>query len=238
MTRFAPRRPLRGLRRPDRDRLRPAAVGVVAGLASLAAGAVLLAVPTARPVAAPPDAGQVPTAAPVTTGAAPTAVPSSATPLASPAGGSGTVPPSPPTRLRLPDLGVTAAVGPVGLRRDGGLSVPPDPRRLGWWRGGALPGDHYGAVVLAGHVDDLRRGRGALYRIGELRIGARILVDTATGTRTYRVTARRTYRKRALPADAFARTVPGRLTLITCTTPYDPRTHSYASNLVVYATPA
>ena len=58
----------------------------------------------------------------------------------------------PPTRVRVPALGLDAVVRPVGV--DGGrqMRLPDDPRVLGWYRFGPGPGDR-GSVVLAGHVD-------------------------------------------------------------------------------------
>lgn len=147
------------------------------------------------------------------------------------------VPAAPPVRVRIPAVGVAAPVRPSGTDPAGALDLPADPRTLAWWTGGARPGDARGSVVLAGHVDDERRGDGALVRLREVRPGAVVEVDTADGTRRYVVTARRTYRKTALPAAVFARMVAGRLVLITCTGRFDPDTRSYADNLVVYAVP-
>jgi sortase (surface protein transpeptidase) len=93
-------------------------------------------------------------------------------------------------------------------------------------------------VVLAGHVDDRDRGPGALYKIGSLSVGDLIWVDSTEGRRAYRVAARRVYKKATLPGDVFAQAVPERLVLVTCTSPYDRETQSYAANVVVYASPA
>jgi len=114
----------------------------------------------------------------------------------------------------------------------GTLAVPDDPRRVGWWIGGARPGDPTGTVTIAGHVDDRARP-GALFRLAELPIGAMVYVDGETRRFSYRVAARRVYRKQRLPAEVFDRGVPHRLVLITCGGPF--HDGHYDDNVIVYA---
>jgi sortase (surface protein transpeptidase) len=69
-------------------------------------------------------------------------------------------------------------------------------------------------------------------------VGDRVSVRGADGrVHQYAVTARRSYRKAALPASVFSPDVAHRLVLITCTGAFDPATRSYEDNLVVYAVP-
>jgi Sortase domain len=142
-----------------------------------------------------------------------------------------------PDQLVLPRLGVTAAVVPVFVRGDGSLVVPPDPRQVGWWVGGAYPGAVAGTVLIAGHVDDVRIGLGALYHLASLRQGDAVALNTLAGDYTYRVVARREYPKQRLPADLFGQGGPARLVMVTCGGSFE-HGRGYADNVVVYAEPA
>ena len=142
----------------------------------------------------------------------------------------------PPLRLRLPAIGVDAPLAPVGVS-GGRLGVPDDVRVLGWWAQGVGPGSGGGTVVLDGHVDDARQGRGALYRLTETPVGAPVEVTTAGGSRRYVVRARRSYDKAALPQDVFRVDGAPRLVLITCGGPFSHAIGHYRDNVVVPATP-
>ncbi|GDY31795.1 class F sortase [Gandjariella thermophila] len=142
-----------------------------------------------------------------------------------------------PDRLVLPSLGIAAAVVPVPVRGDGSLVVPPDPRQVGWWVGGAYPGATTGTVLVAGHVDDVRIGLGALFHVASLRQGDLVALDTPVGRYTYRVMARREYPKQRLPPDLFGQRGQARLVLVTCGGSFDPD-RGYADNVVIYTEPA
>jgi sortase (surface protein transpeptidase) len=94
-------------------------------------------------------------------------------------------------------------------------------------------------VVLAGHVDSARQGKGALFDLRSVDVGARIDLVTETGrTVSYRVTGREIIVKRRLPTERlFDRDGAPRLVLITCGGPFDRATSSYRDNLVVAADP-
>jgi Sortase domain len=140
----------------------------------------------------------------------------------------------PPVRLELPGP-VTAQVVPVGVNGDGALAVPEDPHVVGWWSGSAAPGASAGSTVLAGHVDTAAAGPGALATLARIDPGTLIRLATKHGRYDYRVAARRTYPKAALPMEAFDQSVATRLVLVTCGGPFhDGR---YDDNLVVYARP-
>jgi hypothetical protein len=141
----------------------------------------------------------------------------------------------PPTRVRVPALGLDAAVRPIGVDGERQLRLPADPRVLGWYRFGAGPGDR-GSVVLAAHVDSRRFGVGPLADLQAIGVGDRLEVDTGPdGTRFYRVDSIERFDRQALPAEVFARTGPERLRLVTCTGPYLPEAGGYQQNLVVTA---
>lgn len=150
-----------------------------------------------------------------------------------PGAGTGAV----PVRLLLPSLHVSASIIPEGAAPHGALDLPADPRSVGWWAGGAMPGAPAGTVVLAGHVDTITT-LGALFEARLLPIGAPVLVQTSNGTARYAVAGRRVYRKSSLPAALFDSTGNPRLVLVTCTGTFNPTTRHYSDNLVVYAVPA
>ena len=203
---------------------------LVAGLCALAVGLVLVL----RPADAPADAGVL---APVPAAPSAPAPASSVPPASAPA----TRAPQlaalwTPTRVSIGRLRVEAPVDAAGVTARGDLDVPEDPDRLGWWIGSALPGSRTGTVLIAGHVDTERDGKGALYRLENLPMGARIDVRAGDRTVTYEVTARRSYAKSRLPKDLFRRDTPARLALVTCGGAF--RDGAYDHNVVVYAEPA
>jgi hypothetical protein len=145
----------------------------------------------------------------------------------------------PPVALIAPTLHVRARVVPVGTDGAGGLDLPADPARLGWWVGGAVPGATTGSVVLAGHIDTRRQGAGAMASVVRLPVGAPLqLEDGAGAPLRYTVSAVRSYPKTALPAAVFRGSGAPRLVLVTCGGAFDPRAHHYDDNIVVYAVPA
>lgn len=226
---------------PNRGSRWPAYAGLASGIVCLAAAAIYALTPPPAPKL-PSEVGVVPgeTAQAAPGKAAPT--PSRTRTPSRAASPTVTVPPAPdiarPRRLVIPVLGVDAVVDSEKVDPVGGLTLPDDPKRVGWWSAGAGPGSVFGSVILAGHVDDRELGRGALYDIGKLSVGDLIWVDSTAGRRAYRVAARRVFKKAKLPGEVFAQGVPERLILVTCTSPYDRKTQSYEANVVVYASPA
>ncbi|MCP9985396.1 class F sortase [Streptomyces sudanensis] len=147
--------------------------------------------------------------------------------------------PAPPVRVLVPGVGLDAPVRPVGVTGAGDLAVPADPAVAGWYRFGPAPGGPRGSSVLVGHVDD---GTGALGEFAALRdvaAGDSVEVRRAGSTPVrYRVTARSTVPKDALPARVFRRSGPPVLTLVTCAPPFVPEAGGYQANLIATAEPA
>lgn len=145
-----------------------------------------------------------------------------------------------PKRIRLLSTrGATAQVDEVDTGADGALSLPADPGRVGWWVSGALPGEVFGSVVLAGHIDSRRQGLGFLARLLDSKPGDRIELSGQGLRQTYVVRSNREVDKDVLSlrTGVFDRQVAGRLVLITCTGTFDRRTRHYDHNLVVSADP-
>jgi hypothetical protein len=149
------------------------------------------------------------------------------------------VPGFPPTRLVLPG-GRSAPVTAVGLHGDGSLVVPDDPRVVGWWSGGSRPGEPFGSVVVAGHVDSASRGIGVLAELPTLHAGQ--VVELAAGRRSVRYTI---VSAGLVPqallsrfSGLFSGSGDAQLVLVTCGGPFDPVKHRYADNYVVVARPS
>lgn len=143
-----------------------------------------------------------------------------------------------PLRVRVELLHVDAPVIPVVVSGGGALGVPADPRTVGWWAGGPLPGSAAGTVVLDGHVDSAATGPGALFALQRVAVGDTVTVSGVPRSVTYRITGVREYDKGELPASAlFVRTGAPRLALITCGGPFDARSRHYRDNIVAFGVP-
>lgn len=142
-----------------------------------------------------------------------------------------------PVHLSLPSDPEGAAVLPVGALPSGELQIPDNPAEVGWWAGGAAPGDAAGTVVIAGHIDSRQYGLGFFAQLGRLEIGQTVTVTDSAGHQVrYAVSARAEVAKAALPKDLFAGSSPGRLVLITCGGSFS-RANHYSDNVIVTAVP-
>ncbi|MFI6831862.1 class F sortase [Kribbella sp. NPDC050241] len=139
-----------------------------------------------------------------------------------------------PSRILLPQLALSARVIPIAAEA-GVLTPPSNPRVVGWWSGGARPGDLLGSAVMTAHT--VHTGGGAFDDLDQLRPGAIATVITSTGRITYVVTSVTNYPKRSLAkhaAELFDHNTQGRLVLVTCE---DWNGTAYLSNTVVIAKP-
>lgn len=147
------------------------------------------------------------------------------------------MPASLPTHVRIPSIGVDAAVDTLGLNSDGTVQVPSEPADAGWYRGSAAPGQ-IGAAVLLGHVDFAASGPAVFYRLGELAPGAAVLVARKDGsTAAFTVVAVREFPKSGFPTEQVYGPTDGdaQLRLVTCGN-WDSDQHKYVGNTVVFAT--
>ena len=145
-----------------------------------------------------------------------------------------------PKRIRLVAAnGAAAPVEAVDTGPDGTLPIPANPSTVGWWMSGALAGEVFGSVVLAGHIDSRRHGLGFFVALLDARPGDHIELSGDGLRQVYVVRSNREVDKDVLSArtGVFDRQVAGRLVLITCTGTFDRRTRHYDHNLVVTADP-
>jgi hypothetical protein len=205
---------------------RPAAIIFAAGLVVVAAGTAGLlltrhSTPAMRPVAAGVGALPAPTGPIV-------APPQSAAPR----------PVAAPVSLTIPLIGITSKLIRLGLASDGSLQVPPTTSVAGWYTGSPRPGA-IGSAIIVGHIDSVS-GPGVFFRLSELRKGDQVYVRRADGTLVkFLVTSVQQYLKDQFPTQAvYGPTPDPELRLITCGGAFDPATHHYLSDIVVYATEA
>lgn len=145
-----------------------------------------------------------------------------------------------PVRIGLGSVGIDAAVRPVGVAASGQMQLPPDPRVVGWYRFGPVPGAaDAGSAVIAGHLDSLRYGLGPLVRLRDVEPGDTVTVTMSDRSRArYIVEALTRFDQQALPDELFRRGGAERLRIVTCGGDYDDDAGEYEQNLVVTAVPA
>ena len=97
-----------------------------------------------------------------------------------------------PLRLRIPAIGVDAALVQLGLNGDGTLEVPAY-EDAGWYSGASRPGA-VGPAVIAAHLDSLT-GPAVFYRLKNLKRGDVIHVDYPNETVSFAVKETRIYAK-------------------------------------------
>ncbi|MFI6008991.1 class F sortase [Streptomyces sp. NPDC051243] len=146
------------------------------------------------------------------------------------------LPPSPPDRIRIPSIRVSAPLMGLGLTRTGSLDVPPAERKnlAGWYEAGTTPGET-GTAIVAGHVDNAD-GPAVFYRLGALKKGSTIEVDRRDGgTALFSVDAVEVYDAKAFPDEkVYGAARRPELRVITCGGGYS-RTTGYQGNVVVFA---
>lgn len=146
--------------------------------------------------------------------------------------------PVPANTLAIPSLGIEAPLDVLGVA-NGALQLPP-PQRATLYDAGARPGEAHGTVLVAGHVNSHRQGRGALFRLADITRGAQVWVtDTDGRAHEYAVVGLTMLQKTALPQDVFARDGSPRLVVVTCggRVLESTRGRVYESNVIVEALP-
>lgn len=142
---------------------------------------------------------------------------------------------SEPESIRIRSIGVDATFVGLGLDENRELEGPEDPDQVGWFTDAPSPGVP-GVAVVAGHVT-WNRAPTVFHRLGELKTGARIDITRADGSvATFAARRRATFAKDEFPtAEVYRPAAQPELVLITCGGAYDSDTHSYDSNVIVWA---
>jgi hypothetical protein len=146
------------------------------------------------------------------------------------------LPPSPPTRIRIPSIRVNAPMIGLGLTPSGSLDVPPAQNKnlAGWYEAGTAPGEP-GTAIVAGHVDN-SEGPAVFYDLGALKRGATVELDRRDGSvAVFSVDAVEVYRAQDFPDDkVYGAAERPELRIITCGGGYSKAT-GYQGNVVVFA---
>ena len=142
--------------------------------------------------------------------------------------------PSKPLRLIVPEIGLKAPIVPIEIAPDGVLTPPSDVHEVGWWKRSAKPGAASGQTLITGHT--VHTGGGVMNKLGDLRPGSLIRVQTPNGTVDYSATKVFVYTKAEVAQHAqelFSQKRQHiRLVLVTCT---GWTGHDYTSNIIVFA---
>ena len=147
-------------------------------------------------------------------------------------------PASPPVRLEIPALSVSAAVEQLGVTQDYSLEAPQGVSNVGWYDLGAAPGSA-GDAIISGHRGYPGGVPSVFTNLGRLQPGDEIDVTAADGARQkFTITTVFTTPYRVLPAGFFDTEGSPRLTLVTCTGDFDSHNLTYSDRLVVEAIPA
>lgn len=143
----------------------------------------------------------------------------------------------PPTRVRIPAIGVDAPLGALHMGKSGQLAAPEDFQQPGWYEEGTAPGD-IGPAVIAGHLDS-KQGKAIFYRLHELRPDDLILVQRDGKWLTFHVVSTGRFAKNKFPtAEVYGPTPDPQLRLVTCGGGFDPARRSYRDNVIVFAVAA
>ena len=141
-----------------------------------------------------------------------------------------------PVRLLIPSIKLdTTFVEPLTLNADKTVSVPGNYTQVGWYSGGAAPGE-VGPAVILGHVDS-KVGPGVFYSLGQVQVGDIVKITRQNGVEiTFEVSELHRYPQSDFPTlDVYGPTNYPALRLVTCTGMYDHGKQQYSHNLVVYA---
>ena len=139
-----------------------------------------------------------------------------------------------PVRLRIPAIGVDAAVEGVGLTPEGAMDLPLHPDTVGWYSLGVKPGKN-GSAVFAGHLD-WYNGKTAVFRnLSTLREGDILSIETDKGRfLLFAVREIRSYNPDDLAPDVFSSSGSSHLNLITCGGALDSVRKIYSKRIVVF----
>jgi LPXTG-site transpeptidase (sortase) family protein len=144
------------------------------------------------------------------------------------------VPTSPPAMILIPSINVHRPVEPVGVDRSGAMELTQNLWNAGWYKVGPVPSAP-GDAVIEGHAGypDAPLLFGRLRRLHQ---GDQIVVVLADGTRRlFLVDSLAIWPAGSAPPGMGEPYGPPRLTLITCTGPFDDHYKTYADRLAVEA---
>lgn len=147
------------------------------------------------------------------------------------------LPRSAPTRLLIPSIDVDAPFTELSIGSSGRLNAPPpdDTNLVGWFAGGASPGER-GTAIVAGHLDTTT-SPAVFASLSSLSEGDTVSVVRKDGTTAdFVVDDVENFPQDDFPDDrVYADTPDPQLRLITCGGSYDRSKKRYTENTVVFA---
>jgi hypothetical protein len=144
------------------------------------------------------------------------------------------IPTSPPATILIPSLNVHRVVEAVGTDRWGTMYQPENLWNAGWYQGGPVPGAP-GDAVIEGHAG-YPNAPLLFGKLNQLHAGDKIIVVLANGSRRlFLVDSLAIWPAGTTPPGMGEPYGPPRLTLITCTGPFDDHYKTYADRLAVEA---
>jgi LPXTG-site transpeptidase (sortase) family protein len=144
------------------------------------------------------------------------------------------VPTAAPAMILIPSLNVHRPVEAVGLDRTGAMEVTQNLWNAGWYKGGPVPGAP-GDAVIEGHTG-YPNAPLLFSKLNQLHPGDQIVIVLADGSKQlFRVDSMAIWPTGTTPTGMADPYGAPRLTLITCTGPFDDHYKTYADRLAVEA---
>lgn len=148
------------------------------------------------------------------------------------------MPPSAPTHISIPAIGVNHDLRPTGLNPDGTLATPPltQVQWPVWYKYSPTPGQR-GPAVIVGHIDSATDGGGVFFKLGAMRAGDTIIIGRRDGSAAqFTVYKTAEYNKANFPTSSvYGNTADAEVRLISCGGAFDTSKKSYEDDIVIYA---
>jgi LPXTG-site transpeptidase (sortase) family protein len=140
-----------------------------------------------------------------------------------------------PVRLKIPRIGVDAAVEDVGLTPDGSMGVPDRLADVAWYKLGPRPGQ-WGSAVIAGHRSSKEWLPAVFDNLHDLHPGDYLYIEDDKGsTIAFIVRESRIYDPEANAGAVFSQSDGAHLNLITCDGIWNEAQKSFSKRLVIFA---
>ncbi len=142
-----------------------------------------------------------------------------------------------PVRLKIPGIGVDAAIESLGLTAAGSMDTPKGPDNVAWYALGTRPGEQ-GSAVIAGHYGKWKNGQGSVFDdLHKLNKGDKLYIEDDKGMIiTFVVRESRNYDPNADAIEVFSSDDErAHLNLITCEGIWNKAEKSFSQRLVIFA---
>jgi len=141
-----------------------------------------------------------------------------------------------PIRLKIPKIGLDAAIESIGLTAQGAVDVPQDPGNAAWYNIGPFPGD-VGSAVITGHFGRWKNGDDSVFdNLNKLSAGDSLSIEDENGVKTnFVVRELRLYdQNETVPEVFISNDGKAHLNLITCDGIWNSTSKTFSKRLVVF----